>query len=226
MARAKKFVKMSNADVSRMKSQPSQEMQCSCGRWVFGVSMDAIAVKCPICVCLMAPIEEKLTIQSSGFPRGWKLYAEFVHADGKVFHKGIEDPKLKGTLPATDMTKIKEKALANKKTKKERLAKREAKLVKQHDKKQELKKKIKEKLVKASIQLTDEDMELVKAIKKDIILDVINENGKFEAFDTKKNNYTLIISNPAKLKYAFNGSKKVIGTKINSDTIKWKVYNG
>ena len=225
MARAKKFVKMSDADISRMKSQPHQEIQCSCGRWVFGVSMDAVSVKCPICVCLMAPIEEKLTKQSSGFPRGWKLYAEFVHADGGVFHKGIEDPKLKGTLPPTDMTKIKEKALANKKTKKEREAKKEARLVKQHDKKQELKKKIKEKIAKASIQLTDEDIVLVNAIKKEIILDIVNENGTFNAVDKKKNNYNNIISNPAKLKYAFKGSKKIIGIKHN-DTIKWKVYNG
>jgi len=225
MKRKKKFDKLTTADLAKMKSQPSQELQCSCGRWVEGVSIDAVAVKCPICVCLMAPIEKKLEKQESGFPRGWKLYAEFVHADGRVFYKGVEDPKLKGTLPPTDMAKIKEKALANKKTKKEREAKREAKLVKQHDKKQELKKK--EKLVKAVVEFSDEDKKLVSAIKEDIILDVIQvDGGKYEAADKKQNKYASIINNPAKLKYAFNGSKKLIGKRVNKELINWKVYNG
>tara|TARA_Y100001938_G_C7887762_1_gene328278 strand:- start:164 stop:457 length:294 start_codon:yes stop_codon:yes gene_type:complete len=38
---------------------------------------------------------------SSGRPSGWHFMKEFVDKDGKVFHKGVEQPKLFGTLPAT-----------------------------------------------------------------------------------------------------------------------------
>jgi hypothetical protein len=34
-------------------------------------------------------------------PRGWKFMKEFVMADGTVYHKGVEQPALKGTLPVT-----------------------------------------------------------------------------------------------------------------------------
>ena len=37
----------------------------------------------------------------SGFHRGWKFMKVFVHENGIVYHKGVEQPKLKGTLPAT-----------------------------------------------------------------------------------------------------------------------------
>lgn len=225
MKRKKKFDKLTPADLAKIKSQLSQELQCSCGRWVKGVSIDAVSIKCPICVCLMVPIEKKLEKQESGFPRGWKLYAKFVHADGRVFCKGVEDPKLKGTLPPTDIAKIKEKALANKKTKKEREAKKEEKLVKQFKKKQQLKKK--EKLAKAVIEFSDEDKKLISAIKEDIILDVIQVNdGKYEAVDKKQNKYSSIIRNQPKLKYAFSRSKKIIGKRVNKELINWKVYSG
>lgn len=37
----------------------------------------------------------------SGFLRGWKFMKEFVHENGTVYHKGVEQPDLKGTLPPT-----------------------------------------------------------------------------------------------------------------------------
>lgn len=40
---------------------------------------------------------------STGFPRGWKFFKEFVHENGKVYHKGEEKPELFGTLPATEI---------------------------------------------------------------------------------------------------------------------------
>ena len=41
------------------------------------------------------------TNKPSGFHRGWRWMKEFVHKDGRVFHKGIEQIELKGTLPPT-----------------------------------------------------------------------------------------------------------------------------
>ena len=38
---------------------------------------------------------------SSGRPPGWHFMNEYVDKDGNVFHKGKEQPKLKGTLPPT-----------------------------------------------------------------------------------------------------------------------------
>ena len=39
--------------------------------------------------------------QPTGRPAGWHFMNEFVDKDGNVFHKGVEQPKLKGTLPPT-----------------------------------------------------------------------------------------------------------------------------
>jgi hypothetical protein len=39
----------------------------------------------------------------TGRPAGWHWMAEFVDKDGTVYHKGKEQPKLKGTLPPTEV---------------------------------------------------------------------------------------------------------------------------
>ena len=39
--------------------------------------------------------------KKTGRPAGWHWMAEFVDKDGNVFHKGKEQPDLKGTLPPT-----------------------------------------------------------------------------------------------------------------------------
>ena len=44
---------------------------------------------------------EKVKPKSSGRPAGWHFMAEFVDKDGTVFHKGVEQPNLKGTLSPT-----------------------------------------------------------------------------------------------------------------------------
>lgn len=51
---------------------------------------------------------------STGRPRGWRWRKEFVDSDGTVFHKGVEQPKLKGTLPPTDVNAIKQKQQSRK----------------------------------------------------------------------------------------------------------------
>ena len=38
---------------------------------------------------------------STGRPAGWHFMNEFVDKDGNVFHKGKEQPELKGTLEPT-----------------------------------------------------------------------------------------------------------------------------
>jgi len=79
----------------------------------------------------MFPIENKPKRVSTGRPAGWHFMNEFVDKDGNVFHKGKEQPDLKGTLPPT---KIKPKKKAKRRSKEEILMARHKK------KKQALKK--------------------------------------------------------------------------------------
>ena len=61
------------------------------------------------------------------FPRStsafWHFMNEFVDKDGNVFHKGVEQPKLKGTLPPT---KVEPKKKAKRRTKEQILLDRQA----------------------------------------------------------------------------------------------------
>ena len=49
----------------------------------------------------MFPSENKPKRVKTGRPSGWHFMNEFVDKDGNVFHKGKEQPKLKGTRPIT-----------------------------------------------------------------------------------------------------------------------------
>jgi len=86
----------------------------------------------------MFPEQSKPTRVKTGRPSGWHFMNEFVDKDGNVFHKGKEQPKLKGTLPPT---KIKPKKKAKRRTKDEILLAR-------HEKKKKVLKKAKTKLQK------------------------------------------------------------------------------
>jgi hypothetical protein len=94
-------------------------MECKkCGD-MSKVSQDTTAVTCPTCV--QEGLYEQfggpdVTLKkSSGRPRGWKWMAVFVDRDGTVYHKGIEQPDLKGTV---EPSKIKDKG--NRLTKKDK----------------------------------------------------------------------------------------------------------
>ena len=79
------------------------------------------------------PDVTKPTYKPTGRPAGWHWMAEFVDMDGNVFHKGKEQPKLKGTLPPT-------KVAAKKKTK--RRTKDQILIARNKEKKAALKKAI------------------------------------------------------------------------------------
>ena len=49
----------------------------------------------------MFPSENKPKRVRTGRPSGWHFMNEFVDKDGTVYHKGKEQPKLKGTGPIT-----------------------------------------------------------------------------------------------------------------------------
>ena len=77
----------------------------------------------------------KPAYKPTGRPAGWHWMAEFVDKDGNVFHKGKEQPKLKGTLPPT---KVKPKKKPTK-----RRTKDEILVAKYNEKKAALKKAVK-----------------------------------------------------------------------------------
>ena len=96
-----------------------------------------VAVRCWKCVTTVIGFpKEKASYKPTGRPAGWHFMNEFVDADGNVFHKGKEQPKLKGTLPPTTI-----KPVTKKKTK--RRTKEQILLDRQKEKKAALKKAIK-----------------------------------------------------------------------------------
>jgi len=81
------------------------------------------------------PFTEVKTKKASGRPRGWQFMKVFVDKDKNVFHRGEEQTKLKGTLPVSDVKKIKaDQKLAAK----EKAERRRLKLIKRHEKKTEV----------------------------------------------------------------------------------------
>ena len=92
-----------------------------CNEWS-EVGADATAVLCYKCVNkTVGPPEIRGGYKSSGRLRGWQFMKEFVDKEGNVFHKGVEQPKLKGTLTPTEpkpekkkLSKLEKSALRDK----------------------------------------------------------------------------------------------------------------
>ena len=88
-------------------------MSCmTCGNYEV-VGESATGVKCSNCV--MKTMMNQYTVEDksykpTGRPAGWHWMAEFVDKDGNVFHRGKEQPKLKGTLQPTLVKPSKKKA--------------------------------------------------------------------------------------------------------------------
>ena len=109
-----------------------------CNRIVDNVGESAKSVICSICTLGMVgfPAEPKSAYTPTGRPAGWHWMAEFVDKDGNVFHRGKEQPKLKGTLPPT---KVKPKKKPAKRRTKEQI------LLERNKKKKEALKKARQK---------------------------------------------------------------------------------
>lgn len=60
---------------------------------------------CHACICEeiypLLDVQVSTTTKRTGYPRGWKFKKVFVHSDGTVYHLGVEQPGLKGSLPPT-----------------------------------------------------------------------------------------------------------------------------
>ncbi len=82
-------------------------MECKeCGAFE-KVCEDTTAVTCYECVNEMCDPPEIKTKRNSGKPSGWHFMKIFVDKDGNVYFKGVQQPKLKGTIPPTEIKKKK-----------------------------------------------------------------------------------------------------------------------
>ena len=92
-------------------------MQCKhCLSEYVPIGIDAVAVTCPRCVTRITTSQMTLEdfypsmkIKKTGRPAGWHWMKEFVDKKGNVFHKGKEQPELKGTLSPTKVKPRKKK---------------------------------------------------------------------------------------------------------------------
>lgn len=90
-----------------------------CNLWC-QVSKDADAILCYKCaMSLTDPPEYHSGYKTKGYPRGWQFMKEFVHTDGTVYFKGIEQPDLKNTLPVSDFSDKPQKVKLTKREKEE-----------------------------------------------------------------------------------------------------------
>ena len=118
-------------------------MQCqSCLSEYVEVGDTTVAVTCNSCTTIIMinkfpdSIPKYNIRKSNGRPPGWHFMNEFVDKDGNVFHKGKEQPDLKGTLKPT-------KVKPPKKRKKKDPDKKMFDLAKKYKKKLKLKRKSK-----------------------------------------------------------------------------------
>jgi hypothetical protein len=82
----------------------AKALECQkCSRVVENVGELTVKVRCSYCTLQLVgfPEDSTSTYKSTGRPAGWHWMNEFVDKDGNVFHKGVEQPKLKGTLEPT-----------------------------------------------------------------------------------------------------------------------------
>ena len=85
-----------------------------CTEWS-KVSENATAVLCWKCTSASCSAPDIGSgYKPSGKPRGWQFMKEYVDEQGNVFHKGVEQPQLKGTLSATVIDNTDKKKLSKK----------------------------------------------------------------------------------------------------------------
>ena len=119
MGRKKKSEHVNEKDkILSNKKTKIQDMACKvCKRWVYDVAGDAISVTCALCVARDVGMPEELQPKAHR-PKGWHFRAVFVDPDGTVYHKGEEQPDLKGTITPTEESSSKSSIKKKKPSKK------------------------------------------------------------------------------------------------------------
>ena len=115
-----KVIKMKYKQTNEYKEKGVRYMRCQSGCCYISVADSAVAVRCSREVnnVIAKMFPEKPKRVRTGRPSGWHFMAEFVDKDGNVFHKGVEQPKLYGSL---EPTKVKAKKKKMKRRTKEQI---------------------------------------------------------------------------------------------------------
>lgn len=111
------------------------------------------SVICHYCVNeMIAPSQSTIAKKKVGYPKGWRFMNEFVHIDGTVYHKGVEQPELKGKRTATPIVEKPKKTKKQKEQEKMSLMDEYAALKKKlkTEKRKTIRKKIELRLSKLS----------------------------------------------------------------------------
>ena len=110
-----KVIKMKYKQTNEYKEKGVRYMRCQSGCCYISVADSAVAVRCSREVnnVIAKMFPEKPKRVRTGRPSGWHFMAEFVDKDGNVFHKGVEQPKLYGSL---EPTKVKAKKKMKRRT--------------------------------------------------------------------------------------------------------------
>lgn len=64
-------------------------------------SIGTLRVTCAQCIVETWEPPKEVIKKEVGYPKGWRFMKEFVHTNGKVYYKGIEQESLFGTLDPT-----------------------------------------------------------------------------------------------------------------------------
>jgi hypothetical protein len=125
-------------------------LECmKCGAIMLNRSSNATGAICYQCINeSMREFDQPIKVKKApaqGFPKGWRFMKEFVHSNGTVYFKGVEQPDLKGTLTPTT---IQPKAPKTKKSKAQK-AKEKAEIARQYaDLKKQLQKETRKTVIK------------------------------------------------------------------------------
>ena len=106
-----------NKEMHSFIEDGQKHMQCKSCYDYRPVDDNIVSFTCSKCTMIrtlkQTPLEEMIPSlkkkKSTGRPPGWHFINEFVDKDGNVFHKGKEQPDLKGTLKPTKVKPRKKK---------------------------------------------------------------------------------------------------------------------
>ena len=103
---------MKYKETHEYKDKGVRYMKCQSGCCYISVADNTVAVRCSreVNYVIAQMFPEKPKKEPTGRPAGWHFMNEYVDKWGNVFHKGVEQPDLKGTRPIT-LSKKKKKIL-------------------------------------------------------------------------------------------------------------------
>ncbi len=79
-------------------------LECSTCGMEMKVADEVTGVVCSYCINeMMIAQEPRVVKKKPGYPKGWRFMKEFVHVDGTVYHRGVEQPNLKGKKKPTEI---------------------------------------------------------------------------------------------------------------------------